>query len=131
MIRIKRLRSVVHSAAHHAVSGLCYVHPHLGAECRKYSYNQICVDLINLSFEPKIEVISTEISLSVSALRETFFELLASENIEDSAITGVEATFFFQRSTWPHACVVRVTINESQVVERCVDSSGRSGEILK
>ena len=28
----KRLRNVIQSTAHHAVSGLCYVHPHVGAD---------------------------------------------------------------------------------------------------
>ena len=72
----KRLRSVVQSIAHHAASGLCYLHPHLGKFCKNISLNKISVNLISESLEPPFQETSREIEISVSSLREKFEEIL-------------------------------------------------------
>lgn len=107
------------------------MHPHLGIECEKHSYNKISLDLLDLTFDPQIEVISREITLSTTALRETFLNLLATESIETSEISGAQAIFLFQGDKWPIACVVRATTSDNQTVERRVDSGGRSADIHK
>lgn len=127
----KRLRSVTHSTAHHGVSGLCYVHPHLGSICKDLGYREISVDLLKSGFDPQVAEVTIELALSTEALREFFAGLLESENISKSELTSAEAIFFFHKGRWPSASVVRVVTNEDKIIESCVDSSGRRGEILQ
>ncbi len=130
MTSIKRLRSVIQSTAHHAVSGLCYVHPHLGEWCKELGINSTGVDLLKPGFELESPSITKELELSTNALREKFYELLAVENILASEITGAYATFSFLRGTWPTSCYIKVVTVEGKIAEIAVDSSGKTAEVL-
>jgi len=127
----KRLRSVTHSTAHHGVSGLCYVHPHLGSICKELGYREISVNLIALGFNPQLTEINRELTLSTNALREFFNGVMNSEKMNSSELASAEAIFFFHKGRWPSASVVRVVTNENKKIECCVDSSVRRGEILQ
>ena len=127
----KRLRSVTHSIAHHSVSGLCYVHPHLGTICKEHSYREISVNLIAPGFNPELKNISRELELSTHALRELFCGVLESEKMNIAELTSAEAIFFFYEGRWPSASVVRIITNENKEIECCVDSSGMRAEILQ
>lgn len=83
----KRLRSVTHSTAHHSVSGLCYVHPHLGLVCKERGYRGIAVNLLAPGFNPELKDISRELMLSTSALREFF-----------RGVVGVVARIFMKQT---------------------------------
>jgi hypothetical protein len=130
MISIKRLRSVIQSTAHHAVSGLCYVHPHLGEECKKSGIKTINVNLMNSSFDPELPSITKELELSTNALREKFNELLSIEKIYASEIKSAYATFAFLRGRWPTSCYIEAVTVEGKKTEVAVDSSGKTAEIL-
>ncbi|MCP3849324.1 MAG: hypothetical protein GY694_03655 [Gammaproteobacteria bacterium] len=127
----KRLRSVTHSTAHHTVSGLCYVHPHLGSVCKELGHREVSVNLLAPGFKPELKEISRELKLSTNALREFFCGVLESEKINIAELNSAEAIFFFHKGRWPSASVVRVITNENKKIECCVDSSGRRGEILQ
>jgi hypothetical protein len=71
----KRLRSVVHSTAHHAMSGVCYVHPHLGEARKRVGAKRVSVDLLQSIIAPALDPLPREIELSTNALRERFSEL--------------------------------------------------------
>jgi hypothetical protein len=130
MTSIKRLRSVIQSTAHHAVSGLCYVHPHLGEKCKELGINSIGVDLLKPGFDVEFPSITKELELSTNALREKFHELLAVENISASEIAGSYATFGFLRGRWPTSCYIKVITVEGKKTEVAVDSSGKTAEVL-
>jgi hypothetical protein len=127
----KRLRSVVHSTAHHSVSGLCYVHPHLGAICKQLGYREILIDLLRPGFEPELANITRELEHSTAALREFFRDVLGSEKIDESALKSAEIIFFFQKGRWPSGSIVRVVTDQNKIVESCVDSSGRRSNSLQ
>ena len=131
MTSIKRLRSVIHSTAHHAVSGLCYVHPHLGEKCKEIGIKSISVNLLTPGFDAELQSITKELELSTNALREKFSELLASEHIQDSEIKSAYATFDFLRGRWPTSCYIEVVSTEGKKTEVAVDSSGKTAEILR
>ena len=95
MTSIKRLRSVIQSTAHHAVSGLCYIHPHLGEECKKEGLKKITLNLLKPEFTPKLTSVTNELELSTNALREKFRELLLVENIQVSDIENAIIVFDF------------------------------------
>lgn len=130
MISIKRLQCVVQSTAHHAVSGLCEVHPHLAEACEDAGLQSIAINFLQPGFEPRLTTISNELKLSTGALREKFAELLDVENIEASGIQDAFAIFRFARGRWPSSCYIAVTINDGKKVDVAVDSIGRTAEIL-
>lgn len=131
MLSTKRLRSVTHSIAHHSVSGLCYVHPHLGSICKKHGYREVSVNLLTQEFKPELKNISRELELSTKALREFFRGVLESEKMSIVELNSAKAIFYFYKSHWPSASVVSVMTNENKKIECCVDSSGRQGKILQ
>jgi len=131
MTSIKRLRSVIQSTAHHAVSGLCYVHPHLGEECKKSGIKTISFNLINSGFNPELPSITGELELSTNALREKFSELLSIERIQVPEIKSAYATFAFLRGRWPTSCHIEAVTVEGKKTDVAVDSSGKTAEILR
>jgi hypothetical protein len=127
----KRLRSVIQSTAHHAVSGLCYIHPHLGALCKEQDIKSIRVSLYEAKFEPALINITKELELSTDALREKFNEILDSEKITLNEIQNAYATFEFLQAKWPVGCCVSVRNLEGKVIEVAVGSDGKSAEVLR
>lgn len=130
MTSIKRLRSVIQSTAHHAVSGLCYVHPHLGEECKKSGIKTICVNLVTPGFDPELPSMTRELEMSTNALRVKFNELMVIENIQASEIKSAYSKFSFLRGRWPTSCYIEVVTFEGKKTEVAVDSSGKTAEVL-
>ena len=128
---IKRLRSVVHSIAHHSVSGLCYAHPHLGEACKRSGSDRAQLDLLTGNPKTEFEENSKEISGAADGLREKFSTILQSENLLAEDIFEASALFVFQRNTWPAACYVRVVTISGRAVDVAVDEIGNPAEILK
>ncbi len=131
MTSIKRLRSVIQSTAHHAASGLCYVHPHLGEKCKELGIRSIGVNLLKPGFDAELPSITKELELSTNALREKFHELLVVEKIPASEIQSGYATFNFIRGSWPISCHIEVVTIEGKKEEVAVDSSGKTAEVLR
>ena len=91
----KRLNSVCHSIAHHAVSSLSYVHPHLRQACKAIG---VPCALINLKAKepcPKVFGHIELLRLSLAALREKFESILAAEGFTLADIESVDLTFYF------------------------------------
>lgn len=128
----KRLRSVVHSIAHHAMSGLCYVHPHLGQARKSLGAERVSVDLLHSNIEPSPSPLPREIELSTNALRETFSRLLDAEALQISELTSAVAIFFFKGdATWPDGCLVQVETASGIKLEDAVGLDGHRAEILR
>jgi hypothetical protein len=127
----KRLRSVVHSIAHHAMSGLCYVHPHLGHARKPLRAERVSVDLLHPKIEPAPAPQLLEIELSTNALRQMFGELLAGESLSTDGLGSAIATFFYKGDcVWPEACLVQVETTAGIKLEDAVGFDGRRAEIL-
>jgi hypothetical protein len=91
----KRLKSVCHSIAHHAVSSLSYVHPHLRRACNAIGVP--CARINLKAIEPCPEVFRhiEPLRLSLSALREKFESILTAEGFTFADIESVDLTFYF------------------------------------
>ena len=127
----KRLRSIAHDIAHHAISGLSYVHPHLGERRETEHFDQISVDLLIPRFSPVLKHLPREIELSTQALRDKFATFLVSKSVDRSEIESAVATFVYRgRSSWPYACRVQIKAASGQVIEDAVGQDGRRAEIL-
>ncbi|MGC3982420.1 MAG: hypothetical protein QM808_14315 [Steroidobacteraceae bacterium] len=128
----KRLRSVVHSIAHHAMSGLCHVHPHLGQVRKSLGVESISVDFLHPEIKPSPNPIPREIELSTQALRKTFSGLLEAEALSISDVTSSVATFFFKGdAVWPDGCLVQVETVSGLKLEDAVGLDGYRAEILR
>lgn len=77
MPRRKRLRSVCHSIAHHAVSGLSYVHPHIVHACRNAGASCMQVNLLAADPCPPQFAEIAPLKSSLIGLREKFETILA------------------------------------------------------
>lgn len=127
----RRLKSVVHSTAHHAMSGLCYVHPHLGAVCKELGINSVQVGLPEASFDPDLGNIPEELLLSTNALCEKFVEILTSDGISLNDVQEASATFQFLQTAWPVGCCVSARNAKGVIIEASVGSDGNSAEIVR
>jgi len=126
----KRARSVAHSLAHQATSGLCYVHPHLGAHCRKHQRPH---DTINLLQPEKSDVPGVwpgPLDLSLNALGRKFVDILGKERIDVGYISGASALFQFHNRQWPSACLVRLNLADGKLISVAVGFDGRKAEVL-
>lgn len=98
MPSLKRLSSVCHSIAHHAASGLSFIHPHLRRACRDIGIDVLTIDL--KSEEPCPERFRTiePVRLSLGALRKKAEEILASEGFTLHELDGLELLVDFRPS---------------------------------
>lgn len=108
---MKRLRSVCHSIAHHAVSGLSYIHPHLAQACNNAGLVSIVIDLKQEEPCPDAFVRIKPLRLAVQAMRNRFEEILASEGFAPTDLLAATLRFEFPDkmdycSSNCHACMI-------------------------
>jgi hypothetical protein len=128
----KRLRSVVHSIAHHAISGLCNVHPHLGQARKRLGVKEVAVNLLGPAISLALDPMPRQIALSTAALRERFAALVAVERLNPEDIRTAVATFVYRGAcTWPDACYVLIETNEGKRIEDAVGEDGRRARLLR
>ena len=128
---IKRLRSVVQSIGHHAVSGLCYVHPHLGEVCEAATLAHADIDLLTGAvlldgLEPP-----GPLKLGAKALANKFAEILRSEGINRGTLRAANIDFQFRGSQWPTSCKVTVETVGGKTVEVAVSDFGRQANFVR
>ena len=91
----KRLSSVCHSIAHHAVSGLSYVHPHLRQACRMADENSVLIDLCNSNPYPENLRTNQPLEQALLSLQSRFFEILKAEGFTPNDIQAAKLFFEF------------------------------------
>lgn len=94
----KRLNSVSHSIAHHAVSGLSYLHPHLCRACKLENLNSVTVELLEENPYPKCLQSCNPLELALLALKEKLSQILISEGYSLSELTSAKLRFEFEPS---------------------------------
>ena len=93
MPSVKHLNSVCHSIAHHAVSGLSFVHPHVLAACRGAGLDQMSVDLLDPEPCPERFRGTEPLRLSLRALRGKLDEILVAEGFSLGDLSSAQLTF--------------------------------------
>ena len=127
----KRLRSVIQSIAHHSISGLCYLHPHLGEQCKNDKIESISFNLTNGIFTLNLSKMSPELKLSSEALIERFDEILQIENIDRNNIKKAVTTFKFDHNQWARYCYAKVVTIEGEELCASVSSMGEVGKVIE
>lgn len=127
MTSTKRLNSVAHSIAHHAVSGLSYLHPHLSKACE--AEGTTCVEIELLAEAPcPIRFRSiTPALLSVRELKSFYLRLLKSEGFKQGDLTETHLLFSFDLKRFDHyrsVCTATLKAKDGKVFEKTVDYMG-------
>lgn len=114
------MRSVAHSFAQHALSGLSRDTPERTIEQRRSNIESISVILTG------DVTINAAMTQEASLLVATFIELLSKESIDLSSVISAQANFtFVGQCRTPAKCQVMINTAEGQVVECVVDESHR------
>jgi len=91
----RALAGVTHDIAHHAGSGLSYVHPHLYQACQAAGVREATVDLLeNAPYPPGLPQIEP-LQLSLNALHDKFFAILAANGFGPSDVATATLRFQF------------------------------------
>lgn len=130
MTSTKRLRSVIQSTAHHAMSGLCFIHDSLGTFCEARSLDKAVIDLISGTVVTT-DSVPEPLRLSAKALHERFMQILHREGMHVSDLLSATVEFQYRKWAWPIGCYVKAETTEGVVVEDTADELGRRAEILK
>ena len=80
--------SVCHSIAHHAVSGLSHIHPHVLLACRAGGVSQMAVSLLEPEPCPESFRSIEPLRLSLRGLRARFGEILAAEGFSAADLSA-------------------------------------------
>lgn len=125
----KRLRSVCHSIAHHAVSGLSYVHPHLRQACRAIGAPCVRVELKLEDPCPEVFLKNEPLHLSLLALRQKFKDILVAEGFTFDDIESVNLTFHFTAEfpdDYSSLCDAKVVSRDGTEYRYVVDYFGKT-----
>jgi hypothetical protein len=91
----RALAGVAHDIAHHAVSGVSYVHPHLHQACQAVGVREASVDLVVADpYPPGLPQVEP-LRLALSALRDRFFGILAANGYGPTDIQSATLRFQF------------------------------------
>jgi len=112
------------------VSGLCYVHPHLGDACKRASILAADVDLLAGEVLTQSIECQEPLVLASKALGQRFAEIVAAEGMDPGELRAALIRFQFHKGRWPSACYVRVETVAGAVVEDALSApDGRRAEI--
>jgi hypothetical protein len=103
----KKINNIAHNIAHHAASGISYLHPHLGEACRAADCTLVALDLLS-GIYPLGFPVSKPLSLATKELLNKFDEMLEAAAASKEEIKT--ATLYFQFSPWrkdDYGCVVK------------------------
>jgi hypothetical protein len=100
----KILSSVAHNIAHHAVSGLSYVHPHLKPALVEIGLNSISIDLLKPSPCPIQLQSNKPLVLALAGLHSKFEEILEAEGLSISSLQSAQLLFDFPSNYSDNYC---------------------------
>lgn len=127
MASIKRLSSVCHSTAHHAVSGLSYVHPHVLLACKEAGLDKLEIDLLSADPCPSIFRENEPLYKSLFVLQRKFFNILGSEGLSVSALSKAQLEFrqdTYRSSNYCAVCRVTLVSKAGRIYEKAVNYFG-------
>jgi hypothetical protein len=89
----KLLNGAAHDIAHHALSGLSYLHPHLTQVCKRARRASVTLDLPRESPLPADLPDYKPLRLASQALHRTFVGILESFGFTVAGVTAAQLTF--------------------------------------
>jgi hypothetical protein len=130
MPSIKRLRSVCHSIAHHAVSSVSFIHPHLRKACKAIGIESVSIYLLEEQPCPERFLNIEPLRLALLSLRDRFQEILVSGGFAILDIEAIDLKFEFPKEypdDYCSNCNARLASKKSgQVFEYAVNYMGQA-----
>lgn len=128
MPSLKRLSSVCQSIAHHATSGLCFIHPHLHQACKDAGLESLTISLMTDDPCPERFRRIEPLRLSLRSLRTKFVEILEVEGFKMADITSISLDFQFRQALDDYCsiCHARLVHRSGKVADYTVDYSGQT-----
>jgi hypothetical protein len=111
MPRIRDLKGVAHDLVDHAMSGLSFLHPHVGNYAREVGIDVFTIDLLDGATFPSSKV-PQPLQLALESLRSWFQPLLASYGFRLEDLASAKLAFGAFGST-PYVCAARASITTS------------------
>ncbi len=110
----RAIAGVAHDIAHHAVSGVCYVNPHLFLACQAAGVREASIDLLAQEPYPAGLPLVEPLRLSLSALHETFLHILQSNGFAKPDVHAATLSFQFPLIGGDgHSCRATATVQSS------------------
>jgi len=107
----RALTGVAHNIAHHAQSGLSYLHPHLFEACRDAGRRAAELELLQPVPYPNGLPPRKPLQLAVGALQDKFWEILEREQFSRDAVASVHLYLQFPAFGGDGStCSVRATV---------------------
>jgi hypothetical protein len=129
----KRLAGVCHNIAHHAVSALSCIHPHLRNACSAVGLNALEIDVLERDPCPQQFQECDPLRLFLRTLHETFERILASEGFGLEDLDQAVLRFEFPGTlpdSYCSTCVVRIRTKTGKTFHKAVDYFGNEAEVV-
>jgi len=123
MPSLKLLNGVAHDIAHHAQSGLSWLHPHIGQACRIAGATAAEVELLDEAPYPTDLPRLEPLVLALQGLQGKLFAILDSHRLDHAAVQSVRIQFVFKPNClddYLWAVVSRITSSTGRVFEKRV-----------
>ena len=105
-----RLKGIAHDLAHHSVSTLSWLLPHLSQDCRKNGISKVTLDLIAIQTYPDNFKIGRPLEVATNCLKECLSKILEEMGLsEDVHSVTLEFSFPSQRKN-DYTCSCRVRL---------------------
>ena len=102
----KHLNAVSHDIAHHAVSALSWLHPHLGEACRRAKKDEVVLDASLPQPLPSDLPATEPLKLASQALHRTFASILEKKGFAATDVKSAELRFVFSPTrTDDYSCI--------------------------
>jgi hypothetical protein len=132
MPSLKRLRSVCHSTAQHAASGVSFIQPHLGQACREVGLTQVVIDLKESQPYSKELRVHHQLQLALLALQTRFEEILEAEGFTLQDLTRAELqASILGMPPGGIACFLTLQHKTGKIFEGGADSLDRRVSLLR
>ena len=91
----KPLKGVAYDIAHHAQSGLSYLHPHMGELCKEIGVTEAVIDLMADNSYPKDLRVYKPLKLAIGALKDKFHSILIKREMKLEFVNVLKLKFVF------------------------------------
>ncbi len=111
MASLKPLNGIAHDIAHHAQSGLSWLHPHIGEMCRKAGVNKAIVEVAVANPYPLGMERYIPLELGLQSLHKKFLEMLQTHSLSLADVASLQLEFKFAPDrTDDFTCSVKSTL---------------------
>ncbi|MCK5354688.1 MAG: hypothetical protein KAJ63_06185 [Methyloprofundus sp.] len=103
---MKKLKGVAYDIAHHAQSGLSWIHPHIGGACKETGITEATIHLLSENPYPENLPIKKPLELAISSLQKKYEEIMLKTGLPLSSVKSFDIIVIFN-SADNYTCSVR------------------------